>query len=720
MSDADGAGIVHLAPAFGEDDAQVGRAEGLPVLNPVDADATFDHTVPPWQGRFVKDADPEIIADLRARGLLVAEQPYEHSYPHCWRCGTPLIYWAKTSWFVRTEERRSDLLAQNETINWVPDHIKHGRFGRWLESNIDWALSRDRYWGTPLPIWRCHGCGSDTCVGSMAELSDLAGRDLSDLDLHRPYVDDVTWTCTQSGCRGTVRRLPPVLDAWFDSGSMPSAQFHHPFADDGQFEASFPAHFICEAIDQTRGWFYSLLAVNTLVFDSTPYRNVVCLGLLVDDQAQKMSKSRGNVIDPWQIFAGFGADALRWYFFSAGQPWTTRRVSDEGIRESTRQTLLTLWNVFSFFVTYADLDGWQPAPGVDRPEPSHPLDRWLLSELDATVSGVTDALEGFDALGGAGRLARFVDDLSNWYVRRSRPRFWRADDPDAHATLHHALVVTSQLLAPFCPFLADELYVGLTGNASVHLSDWPQPSGATDQALAEQMRAARRLVALGRAARTDAKVRVRQPLPRALLLHPGASLGREALDQIASELNVKALDDVDTLSGLMSWTIVPNFRALGPRLGPRVNDVKRALAEADGSALQRRLESEGFIEVAGERLTPDEVEVRADRHEDYALAEDGGWAVALDLELDDGLRREGLARELVRSLNDLRKDVGLDIADRIILSIAADDDAVWAALDAHRDYVMNEVLAVELTRATGGTHALAVDGHDVAVDIDVA
>jgi isoleucyl-tRNA synthetase len=720
VSDDDGSGIVHLAPAFGEEDAQVGRVEGLPVLNPVDADATFDHTVPPWQGRFVKDADPEIIADLRRRGLLVAEQPYEHSYPHCWRCGTPLIYWAKTSWFVRTEERRADLLAQNEAINWYPDHIKHGRFGRWLESNIDWALSRDRYWGTPLPVWRCRGCGSDTCIGSMAELSELAGRDVSEIDLHRPYVDAITWACTEPGCRGTVRRLPPVLDAWFDSGSMPSAQFHHPFADDGRFDASFPADFICEAIDQTRGWFYSLLAVNTLVFASTPYRNVVCLGLLVDEQGQKMSKSKGNVIDPWQIFTGFGADALRWYFFSAGQPWTTRRVSEEGIRESTRQTLLTLWNVFSFFVTYADLDGWEPSPGGEGPEPSHALDRWLLGELDATVSAVTDALDGFDALGGASSLARFVDDLSNWYVRRSRPRFWKADDPDAHATLHHALVVTSKLLAPFCPFLADELYVALTDDVSVHLADWPLATGRSDPALAEQMGAARRLVALGRAARTDARVKVRQPLRRALLLHPGASLGREALDEIASELNVKALDDVDTLSGLMSWTIVPNFRALGPRLGPKVNDVKRALAEADGSALQRRLESDGFIEVAGERLSPAEVEVRADRHEEFALADDGGWAVALDLELDDELRREGLARELVRSLNDLRKDVGLDIADRVVLAIDA-DDAVWAAADAHRDYVMNEVLAVELTRAPAGeAHELTVDGHDITVSIDVA
>jgi isoleucyl-tRNA synthetase len=720
VSDDDGSGIVHLAPAFGEEDAQVGRVEGLPVLNPVDADATFDHTVGPWQGRFVKDADPEIIADLRRRGLLVAEQPYEHSYPHCWRCGTPLIYWAKTSWFVRTEERRADLLAQNEAISWYPDHIKHGRFGRWLESNIDWALSRDRYWGTPLPIWRCRACGSDTCVGSVAELSELAGRDVSDVDLHRPHVDAITWTCTEPGCRGTVRRLLPVLDAWFDSGSMPSAQFHHPFADDGRFDANFPADFICEAIDQTRGWFYSLLAVNTLVFNSTPYRNVVCLGLLVDEQAQKMSKSKGNVIDPWQIFTGFGADALRWYFFSAGQPWTTRRVSEDGIRESTRQTLLTLWNVFSFFVTYADLDAWRPDPAGEGPEPSHALDRWLLGELDATVSEVTDALDGFDVLGGASRLARFVDDLSNWYVRRSRPRFWKAEDPDAHATLHHALVATSKLLAPFCPFLADELYVALTGDVSVHLADWPLAAGRGDPALAGQMAAARRLVALGRAARTDAKVRVRQPLRRALLLHPGASLGEAALDEIASELNVKALDNVDTLSGLMSWTVVPNFRALGPRLGPKVNDVKRALAEADGSALQRRLESDGFIEVAGERLTPAEVEVRAERHEEFALAEDGGWAVALDLDLDDGLRREGLARELVRSLNDLRKDLGLDIADRVVIAIDADDE-VWAALETHRDYVMNEVLAVTLARTPAREpHRLTVDGHDIGVSIDVA
>ena len=713
----DGSGIVHIAPAFGDEDQQVGRAEGLPVLNPVDADATFDHRVPRWQGRFVKDADREIIADLDERGLLVAEHPYEHSYPHCWRCGTPLIYWAKTSWFARTSERRAELLAQNETIGWHPEHIKHGRFGRWLEGNVDWALSRDRYWGTPLPIWRCSGCDHVTCVGSVAELSQLAGRDLSHLDLHRPYVDEITWACHEEGCHGTLRRLEPVLDAWFDSGAMPSAQQHYPFADDEVFEATFPADFICEAIDQTRGWFYSLLAVNTLVFGSTPYRNVVCLGHIVDELGQKMSKSRGNVIDPWQIFGEFGADALRWYFFSAGQPWSPRRVFEEGIRESTRQTLLTLWNVFGFFSTYADLDGWQPPTPEDEPvAATHVLDRWILSELDDTVRGVTDALDEFDALGGATRLARFVDDLSNWYVRRSRPRFWKASDPAAHATLHRSLVVTSQLLAPFCPFVADELHTSLTGEVSVHLSDWPAPTGFWDEQLASSMAAARRLVALGRAARTDAKVRVRQPLSRALLLHPGATLGDEVLAEIATELNVKALEDVDTLSGLMTWTAVPNFRTLGPRLGPKVNEVKAALAAADGSELHRQLDAQGYVEVAGERLSADDVTLRAESHEAFALAEDAGWAVALDLELTDALKAEGTARELVRALNDLRKDLAFDIADRIQVAIAGPDE-LWTIVDAHRDYVMAEVLATALTRVDEATHDLVLDGTPLQVTL---
>jgi isoleucyl-tRNA synthetase len=712
----DGSGIVHLAPAFGEDDAAVGRAERLPVLNPVNADAAFDESVPPYTGRFVKDADRDIISDLSARGMLVREQAYEHSYPHCWRCSTPLIYWAKTSWFVRTSEQRDVLMRENERIGWHPEFIKHGRFGKWLEGNIDWALSRDRYWGTPLPIWRCDEAGHEHCIGSVAELSELTGQDLTELDLHRPYVDDITFACTTEGCTATMARVAPVLDAWFDSGSMPSAQHHFPFADgaDGApTPAAFPADFICEAIDQTRGWFYSLLAVNSLVFDSTPYRNVVCLALIVDEHGQKMSKSKGNVIAPFDIFDTLGADALRWYFFSSGQPWTPRRVFADGIREATRQTLLTLWNVHSFFATYADLDGWQPSG--DPVAPTHVLDRWVLSELDDTVAAVTEALEGFDALGGAQRLGRFIDDLSNWYVRRSRPRFWKASDANAHATLHECLVTVAQLMAPFCPFLADEIFTTLTGGRSVHLTDWPEPSGRHDAALAEQMAAARRLVGLGRSARTDAKVKVRQPLSRALVLHSGAALDDDIDAEIRAELNVKSIERLDTLSGLMRWNVVPNFRALGPRLGPKVNEVKAALAGADGSELQAALERDGHITVAGEKLTADEVEVRAERHDDLALVEDDGWAVALDLELDDALRAEGTARELVRALNDARKSAGLEIADRITVSIDA-DAALGAVVEAHRAYIATEVLATDVVVGPGDRQ-IELDGATVAVTL---
>ena len=703
VSTDDGSGIVHLAPAFGEEDAAIGRAEGLPVLNPVGPNGTFTEAGGAFAGMGVRQADEPIIADLDARGLLVRAEPHLHSFPHCWRCSTPLIYWAKTSWFARTSERRAELMAENETIGWHPEHIKDGRFGKWLEHNVDWALSRDRYWGTPLPLWRCE-VGHDTCIGSVAELSERAGRDLSSLDLHRPHVDEITFPCSHDGCDAVATRLPPVLDAWFDSGSMPSAQHHFPFAGDGAFEAAFPADFICEAIDQTRGWFYSLLAVNTLVFDTTPYRNVVCLGFIVDADGQKMSKSKGNIIDPWHVFDSQGADALRWYFFSAGQPWSSRRVFEDGIRESTRQTLLTLWNVFSFFATYADLDGWEPedgwTPASPAPEVNHVLDRWILGELGATIAEVTEALEGFDALTAANRLSRLVDDLSNWYVRRSRPRFWKSSDPSAHATLHHCLVRTAQLLAPFTPFIADELWGALTGTLSVHAADWPErpappapAHAAAVAALATEMAAARSLVALGRAARTDAKVRTRQPLRRALLLHPGVELSPEVRAEIADELNVHALEDVDTLGGLVRWTVVPNFRALGPRLGPKVNDVKAALAVADGSALQRALETEGQVEVAGVVLGPLDVQVRAEGHGDFALAQDGPWAVALDLELDEDLRTEGAARELVRALNDLRKEQGFAIADRIHVALHAEGRPA-AAIATHGPWIAGEVLAV--------------------------
>jgi len=719
VSTEEGSGIVHLAPAFGNDDMDVARAEGLPVLNPVGPDGTFDERITPWAGRGVKDTDREIIADLLQRGLLVIAQDYTHSYPHCWRCGTPLIYWAKTSWFVRTSDRQADMLRENERINWHPDHIKHGRFGDWLHNNVDWALSRDRYWGTPLPVWRC-GEGHDTCIGSVEELSTRSGLDMSRLDLHRPAVDEIPIPCSAEGCDETAQRVTPVLDAWFDSGAMPSAQHHYPFGDTAQFESSFPADFICEAIDQTRGWFYSLLAINTLVFDHTPYRNVVCLAHIVDQDGLKMSKSKGNVLDPWQIFEAFGADAVRWYFFSAGSPWTSRRVYEDGIRESTRKTLLTLWNVFSFFSTYADLDEWQPGDWATN----HVMDRWILSQLRGTITTVTEALEGFDALGAASAIASFVDDMSNWYVRRSRPRFWggpdQLTDGGAHAVLYRCLVVTSQLLAPLCPFLADEMHRILTGGPSVHLTDWPRSVGPPDPALTLEMEAARRIVGLGRAARTDAGVRTRQPLRRALLLHPGVGLSDEVKEEVKAELNVRELEDVETLSDLMTWTVVPNFKVLGPRLGKRVNEVKAALATADGSEVRRALERDGSVEIAGERLGPDDVEVRATRHEDFALAQEGGWAVALDLELDDGLRMEGVAREIARDLNDLRKARGLALSDRIALTVEAGPRVV-AAIDVHREWISAQVLARELVAGPVGPDGadLDVDGEPLRVGLRV-
>jgi isoleucyl-tRNA synthetase len=616
--------------------------------------------------------------------------------------------------------------------------MKHGRFGDWLENNVDWALSRDRYWGTPLPIWRCEH-GHDTVVGSIAELSALARRDLADLDLHRPYVDELTFACPSGGCSSTASRLAPVLDAWFDSGAMPSAQHHHPFENEAIFGDSFPADFICEAIDQTRGWFYSLLAVNTLVFDSTPYRNVLSLAHIVDQDGQKMSKSRGNVIDPWEIMDAFGADSLRWYFFSAGSPWTNRRVYEEGIREAARKTLITLWNVFSFFATYADIDGWEPgaAPAPGEQGPRHVLDRWILSKLSGAVAAVTSDLDDFDALGAATTLSTFVDDLSNWYVRRSRARFWGSkpagpgdatDIPsgDAHATLYRCLVTTAQLLAPFCPLLADEIFVTLTGKQSVHLADWPEPTDPVDNGIETQMDAARRLVGLGRSAREEARVRVRQPLRRALLLHPGIDLDDEVRGQVVEELNVKALEDVETLSELMTWTVTPNFRVLGPRLGKKVNEVKQALADADGSELRRRLDHDGFVEVAGERLGPEDVEIRAHRHEDFALSQDAGWAVALDLEVDVALEIEGAARQLARDLNDLRKQLGLALTDRVAVRIADPGPKVRAAVEAHRRWIAGETLAEELALgsdgalAAGGSHELDLDGERVRVELRVA
>jgi isoleucyl-tRNA synthetase len=726
----DGSGIVHLAPAFGEVDREIAEHEGLPVLNPVGPDARFDASVAPYRGQFVKDADPAIVADLRDRGLLVTVVDFTHSYPHCWRCHTPLIYWAKPTWFASTSAHKADMLRENETVNWYPEHIKHGRFGDWLENNVDWALSRDRYWGTPLPIWRCRECGVDTCVGSVEELSRLAGSDLSTLDLHRPYVDDVVITC--SDCGGRAQRVEPVLDAWFDSGSMPAAQFHFPFENTDLFERRFPADFICEAIDQTRGWFYSLLAINTLVFGHTPYRNVVCLGLLLDQDAQKMSKSRGNVIDPRTVLESRGADALRWNMFSAASPWSARRLNLASIDESTRRFLLTLWNTYSFFVTYARLDGWEPgsSKSTDAATPvTHVLDRWILSRSQATTVAVTSALADFDALGGAHALDQFVGDLSNWYVRRSRARFWKSADLAAHATLHECLVTVTLLLAPLCPFITDEMYANLSATTdSVHLADWPAGDPTRrDEGLETEMELAREVASLGHSARSEAKIKVRQPLPRAIvLLPPSATLRDEIVAEVAAELNVKRVEVVTSLEGLLDYSVVPNFKALGPRLGKRLPRVRELLVGLDGAEVRHALEIDGAytLDADGDPVTlgPDDVQVRAREHEDLTLAQDGEVAVALDLALDDDLRAEGVARELVRMVNDRRKAIGLELSDRIALGIYADGRVAEAAR-RHQTWIAEEVLAVKISvgpAADGPQADTVIDGEPVAIVVERA
>ena len=721
----EGSGIVHLAPAFGEVDREVAEQEKLPMLNPVGADARFDASVPQLQGQFVKDADPALIDALTAAGRIVSIVEYAHAYPHCWRCGTPLIYWAKPTWFARTSEHKEELLRENETIGWHPDYIKHGRFGDWLENNVDWALSRDRFWGTPLPVWRCRDCNADTCVGSVAELGELAGRDLSDLDLHRPFVDDITISCPK--CSGRAHRVDPVLDAWFDSGSMPSAQFHYPFENEALFERRFPADFIAEAIDQTRGWFYSLLAVNALVFNRAPYRNVVCLALIVAGDGQKMSKTRGNVIDPWEILDSRGADALRWYFFSSGSPWTTRRVSEAGIDESTSRFLLTLWNTYSFFVTYASLDGWAPDQ-AGRVE--HVLDRWIRSRLHRTVGEVTDALEGFDALRGAQALDRFVDDLSNWYVRRSRPRFWKDSDPAAHGVLYESLLTVAKLLAPFCPFATDEMHRNLSGrDESVHLADWPAMDvPSLDDDLEAEMAEARHVVSLGLAARSEARLKVRTPLRRALVLLPeGRRLGDAVTDEVKDALNVRHVELITGLEGLVDYVVVPHFRKLGPRVGKLMPEIQSALRSVDGATVQSAFETDGHyrIELGDGNdvdVGPDEVEVRATSHAELALARDGGYAVALDTALDDDLRREGLARELARKLNDLRKASGLEISDRVRVTMWAGDPLADAARQ-HGRWIADEVLAEAWDLAKGdapdaGVAQLEVDGSPASVRLE--
>jgi isoleucyl-tRNA synthetase len=726
VTTTDGSGLVQTSPAYGAEDLAVGQRYGTPILHPVQPDGRFGPQTGFLSGLPVKEADAEIVEDLRRRGLLWRAVPHRHSYPHCWRCGTNLLYYALTSWYARTTAVKDRMLAENATIGWQPEHIRDGRFGDWLANNVDWALSRARYWGTPLPLWRCPE-GHVTAVESLADLSARAGRDLSGLDPHRPFVDEVELACPQ--CGATAKRVPDVLDAWFDSGSMPFAQWGYPYAGRDAFDRAFPADFISEAIDQTRGWFYSLLAVNVLLFDQTPYRNVVCLGHIVDRDGRKMSKSLGNVLDPFELLDRYGADPLRWYMLAGGSPWVPRRVAPEVLEEVTRSFFLTLWNTHSFFTLYARLAEFDPSrPASGEPTP---LDRWVLAELADTVAVVTERLDLYDPAAAGRRLATFVDDLSNWYVRLSRRRFWRGAGDDAEAafrTLWTCLRTLALLLAPYVPFTAERLWQDLVvpvdpdAPDSVHLAGWPAVDpAAADPALSAAMAEVRRLVGLGRQARTEARVKVRQPLARALITVPDRLREGVAglLDLVAAELNVKQVGFAEGEAGLVAFRLTPNFRKLGPRFGRDAQTVAAALRQAApelAATLAPRLRAGERVElevaaVGAVRLGPDEVGVVEEPVTGWRVVREGATSVALDLEVSPGLRREGLARDLVRAVQDLRKAAGLAVSDRIELAVKAEGE-VAAAVDAHRDYLLGETLATALHRAPQG------DGYDTRVELD--
>jgi isoleucyl-tRNA synthetase len=760
----DGTGLVHIAPPFGEDDYRVGAENGFfdptvagTLYNPVKPDGTFDRRVIGFAGEFVKGSETtrHLIDFLAERGLLFREQPYEHAYPHCWRCGTPLLYYATTSWYIGTSSAREELLANNETIGWHPEHVKHGRFGKWLENNVDWALSRNRYWGTPLPIWRCDDarCGSMICVGSKEDLVEHGGEVPE--DLHRPYIDEVHLHCED--CGGQMHRVSSVIDTWYDSGAMPFAQFHYPFEGKEEFEERFPADYICEAQDQTRGWFYTLLAESTLLFDQSSFKNCVCLGLILDPEGQKMSKSKGNVVDPWDVLAAHGADAFRWYYLTTQQPWAGYRFSLETVGESVRQFMLTLWNTYSFWVLYAnaeglDLDSFRGSfsgPGTDNEPRSEDdaltdLDRWALSRLQATVATVRERMDDFDCTTAGRAIAEFVEELSNWYLRLSRARFWEGDRA-AFWTLRECLLETSKMLAPFTPFLADEIYRNLVGGDagsfaeaadSVHLADFPQADEARlDPDLEVAMAAAQRTVRLGHAARSAAKMKVRQPLRRAVVVANEAERAsiEELSDLVTAELNVHELDFVSEEGELVKYTVKPNYRALGPRFGKRMPQVAAAVAALDPARVASTVAAGGEVGISidgtDHSLGGDDLTMALAPLEGYEVEAEAGHAVALQLEIDEELRREGLAREIVRTVQNARKEAGLEITDRIALGLGGDAELLEVARE-HQSYIAGETLAESvalIANTDGGTVVLGstgdagsvatIDGHELRVSV---
>lgn len=710
VSAEEGTGIVHMSPAFGADDYAAGRDHGLPILQPVDDRGTFHADLPLVGGRFVKAADDDLVHALKRAGQVFRFAREEHSYPHCWRCGSPLLYMARDSWFIRTTAVREQLLANNAQVRWHPPEIGTGRFGEWLENNVDWALSRNRYWGTPLPAWVCDENPSHwRMIGSFSELAERAGPLPAEFDPHRPFLDELEWRCAEDGCSGTMRRTPEVIDVWFDSGAMPFAQHHYPFQNRDRFDRQFPADFICEGVDQTRGWFYSLMAIGTLLGRGPAYCNVIVNDLVLDAEGQKMSKSRGNVVDPWSAIDQFGADAIRWYLLAGSHPWLPKRFDPEGVREVQRKVFDTLRNTYRFFALYAGLERWRASAADPEPSARPAMDRWLRSRLATLAAEVEAHLDRYDLTHAVRLLAGFVvDDLSNWYVRRSRDRFWgsadAADTRAAFATLAEALRTVARLMAPFAPFLADWLYRALDGS-SVHLAPFPRAEpGASDAELERSMAAVRELSTLGRSARDEARIRVRQPLGTLYAVVPaGVQLSADLLDILRDELNVRHIEFLDRAEQLVTFSARPNFRRLGARLGkrtPAVAEAIRQLASAELVAFRAGEPLSVLVEGEHVPLEPQDVEIEQQALGELAVAAAGGYTVALDPAVTPELRAEGLVRELVNRVQRLRKDAGLEVADRIRLGIAGPQELA-EAVRAHRGVLASETLAERVALHAG-------------------
>jgi isoleucyl-tRNA synthetase len=713
----DGTGIVHQSPAFGAEDLLVCRKYGLPVVNPVQADGHFAPHTPLVAGQFFKKADKDIVKDLKKREILFKELAYEHQYPHCWRCHTPLMYYAQPSWYIRTTQIKDALLRENEKTNWFPNTIKHGRYGDWLNNNIDWALSRNRYWGTPLPIWICED-KHQTAVGSLKELSELSGKDVTNTDPHRPFVDDITISCPE--CKKTATRVPEVIDCWYDSGAMPFAQLNYPQQNQDLFKTSYPADFICEAIDQTRGWFYTLMAIGTLVFDQSSYKNVVTLGHILDEKGRKMSKHLGNVLEPIALMDEHGADSVRWFMLASGSPWQARRVGHAAIQEVTRKVLLTYWNTASFLSLYTRLSTFKPGDKViarkERPE----IDQWLLSLVDDAVLQVTSALENFDTQKAGRVLADVVDDMSNWYVRRNRRRFWDGD-PVALATLHEALRTITLIMSPFVPFITDRVWQDMfrtTTDASlqsVHLGNWPEVNKSeirTD--LIENMGLIRRLVELGRGARAEGKVKNRQPLSRALVSAKNwDKVPQDLRDQLAEELNILDLQSLSETGDLVNVAVKANFRTLGARYAKETQLIAKEISNSDAAALVQELRTtnKSLIKVDGQEfeITAEDVIITETPREGWSVMSQDGETIALDLEISAELRSLGISREVIRMIQEARKNSGFEVSDRINLKYHSTDDQVKSSIFANLEVIKSEVLALEFVEAKVSAEPTTVD-----------